>query len=70
MDCRFNKADLARRIERIASKADYIEMHNEDTLSFIAQNQQRLSDAHSFMSRTAATAAVSGLPTRPRTKVS
>ncbi|MBO4924573.1 MAG: DNA adenine methylase [Bacteroidales bacterium] len=49
MDCRFNKADLARRIERIASKADYIEMHNEDTLAFIAYNQQRLSDAHSFM---------------------
>lgn len=49
MDRRFNKADLARRIERIASKAADIEMHNEDTLAFIAHNRQRLSDTHSFM---------------------
>ncbi len=49
MGCRFNKADLTQRIERIAARATDIEMHNEDTLAFIAQNQQRLSDAHSFM---------------------
>lgn len=49
MNCRFNKADLAQRIERIASRAADIEMYNEDTLTFIAHNQQRLSDTHSFM---------------------
>ena len=49
IDCRFNKADLTRRIELIAARADDIEIHNDDTLAFIGQNQQRLADGHSFM---------------------
>lgn len=49
IDCRFNKANLAHRIERIAERAADIEIHNEDTLTFIRQNIGRLCDAHSFM---------------------
>lgn len=49
MDCRFNKANLAHRIERIAERAADIEIHNENTLTFIQQNIGRLSDEHSFM---------------------
>ena len=49
MDCRFNKGSLAQKIERIAARANDIEMHNEDTLAFIQQNVERLSDPHSFM---------------------
>ena len=49
MDCRFNKTNLAHRIERIAERAADIEIHNEDTLAFILQNIGRLSDEHSFM---------------------
>ena len=49
MDCRFNKTNLAHRIERIAERAADIEIHNEDTLTFIQQNIGRLSDEHSFM---------------------
>ena len=49
MDCRFNKGNLAQKIERIAARANDIEMHNEDTLAFIQQNVERLSDPHSFM---------------------
>ena len=49
MDCQFNKANLAHRIERIAERATVIEIHNEDTLTFIRQNIGRLSDVHSFM---------------------
>lgn len=49
MDCRFNKATLAHRIERIAEHAAVIEIHNEDTLTFIRQNIGRLCDVHSFM---------------------
>ena len=49
IDCRFNKANLAHRIERIAKRTSDIEMHNEDTLAFIRQNIARLSDERSFM---------------------
>lgn len=49
MDCRFNKTNLAHRIERIAERAADIEIHNEDTLTLIQQNIGRLSDEHSFM---------------------
>lgn len=49
INCRFNKENLARRIERIAEHAADIEMHNEDTLAFIQRNIDRLSDEHSFM---------------------
>ena len=49
MDCRFNKGNLAQKIERIAARANDIEMHNEDTLAFIQQNVERLSDPHSFI---------------------
>ncbi len=43
------KTNLAHRIERIAERAADIEIHNEDTLTFIQQNIGRLSDEHSFM---------------------
>lgn len=49
MDCRFNKATLAQRIERIAAHANDIEIHNDDTLAFIKQNLDRLSSPLSFM---------------------
>lgn len=49
LDCRFNKANLAQKIERIATRANDIEMHNEDTLAFIQQNIDRLSEPQSFM---------------------
>ena len=49
MDCRFNKTNLAHRIERIVERAAVIEIHNEDTLTFIRQNIGRLGDVHSFM---------------------
>lgn len=49
VDCRFNKENLAQKIERIAARANDIEMHNEDTLAFIQQNVDRLSEPQSFM---------------------
>lgn len=49
LDCRFNKADLIRRIQRISRERERIEIHHQDTLQFINDNQDRLSDNHAFM---------------------
>lgn len=49
MDCRFKKENLAQKIERIATRANNIEIYNEDTLAFIQQNIDRLSEPQSFM---------------------
>lgn len=49
IDCRFNKRDLIRRIERIANENERIEVYNYDTLFFIQNNIERLRDQHSFM---------------------
>lgn len=49
IDCRFNKQDLINRIAGIASKARYIEIHNNDTLEFIKSNLYKLADKDTFM---------------------
>lgn len=49
IDCRFNKANLIKRIKDIANRANDIEIYNEDTLEFIRRNLQRLQENHSFM---------------------
>ena len=49
IDCRFNKKDLIRRIERIANERELIEVYNEDTLHFIQVNLPRLQEPQSFM---------------------
>jgi DNA adenine methylase len=49
IDARFNKLDLIKRIRKIHSFRDKIEIHNEDTLSFIAQNLDRFADNNSFI---------------------
>ena len=47
--CRFNKKDLIHRIRRIAQEADRIDIYHDDTVKFIDNNLNRLSDRHSFM---------------------
>ena len=49
IDCRFNKKDLIRRIERIANNREHIEIYNEDTLHFIQLNLAKLQAPQSFM---------------------
>ncbi len=49
IDARFNKPDLIKRIRRISSLKDKIEIHNEDTLTFIAQNLERFAGENSFI---------------------
>ncbi|MBQ0088495.1 MAG: DNA adenine methylase [Prevotellaceae bacterium] len=49
IDCRFNKSDLIARIEKIAAYADKIQIYNLDTLDFINQHHDLLSDESSFM---------------------
>jgi DNA adenine methylase len=41
IDCRFNKADLSRKIERLASHRDQIEVSNLDALKFLARFRRR-----------------------------
>lgn len=49
IDCRFNKADLISRIKRISNVRDQIEVYQQDTIQFINQNIDRLSDGRSFL---------------------
>lgn len=49
LDCRFNKPDLIRRIRKIAREQNRIEIYQQDTLQFINNNRERLSEEHSFM---------------------
>ena len=48
IDCRFNKKDLIKRIERIAQYESRIEIYNEDTIAFIENSNVRLADEHAF----------------------
>ena len=49
LGCRFNKPELIRRIQRISRERDRIEVFHQDTLHFINNNRDRLSDGHAFM---------------------
>lgn len=40
IDARFNKADLIKRIKKIAEFKDYIQIYNEDTLELLKGNRQ------------------------------
>lgn len=49
INARFNKSDLIKRIRKINTFRDEIEIHNEDTLTFIAQNLDRFAEENSFI---------------------
>ena len=49
IDCRFNRQDLISRIEKIANHANDIQISNLDTLDFLRQYHNVLSQETSFM---------------------
>lgn len=49
INCRYNKIDLIRRIQRIAQYSEQIDVSNEDTLHFIETHLQDLRDSHAFL---------------------
>lgn len=49
INARFNKPDLIKRIQKINTYRDNIEIHNEDTITFIAQNLDRFAEENSFI---------------------
>ena len=49
IDARFNKSDLIQRIQKISGYQSKIEIHNEDTLLFIAKNLKRFAEESCFI---------------------
>ena len=48
LDCRFNRADLAKRIRRIAKYRSRIHLHRSDALQFIREMDETLPDRSFF----------------------
>lgn len=44
IDCRYNKDDLIKRIEKVALYANRIELHNQDAIEFITSIYSRLKE--------------------------
>lgn len=49
IDARFNKVDLAQRIERISAYAEQIEIHNNDALHFLRETVMKAPSRNPFL---------------------